>query len=75
MNLSSDEPSSEEPNSEEPKYFKNYSKILWVSNTGWYTWTNNLGYPRPQGNLPMMLSLTPSKQQSLLKSYFDVLKN
>ena len=69
------ESSSEEPtSSEEPisDINKDASKILWVSNTGWHTWTNQLGYPRPQGNIPMLLALTPQKQDSLLRAYFSV---
>lgn len=72
-------PSSEEPaSSEEPNFGtlnKDASKILWVSNTAWYTWSNQLGYPRPQGNIPMLLTLTPQKQDSLLRSYFSVYGN
>ena len=74
--FSSEEPrSSEEPaSSEEPISQINIeaSKILWVSNTAWHTWTNQLGYPRPQGNIPMLLALTPKKQDSLLRAYYHV---
>jgi hypothetical protein len=73
---SSDEPaSSEESSSEEPimnTLPADASKILWVSNTAWHTWTEQLGYPRPQGNIPMLLKLTPQKQDSLLRAYFSV---
>jgi len=48
------------------------NKILWINNSGWYTLTAQLGYPRPQGNLPMLNSLTPAKQNSLLHAYFSV---
>lgn len=54
---------------------ENKNKILWTLNTDFYTWTNTLGYPRPQGNIPMILRLTPQKQNSLLNSYFSVYGN
>ncbi len=73
----SEEPtSSEEPASSEESQTNilpiDVSKILWVSNTAWHTWTNQLGYPRSQGNIPMLLALTPQKQDSLLRAYFSV---
>jgi len=70
--------SSEEPSSEEPiinVFPAEASKILWKLNTSWCTWTDQLGYPRPQGNIPMLLTLTPHKQDSLLKAYFSVRGN
>jgi hypothetical protein len=72
--------SSEEPTSSEEQINPSLidieaSKILWVSNTSWYTWTDKIGYPRPQGNIPMLLSLTPQKQDSLLRSYFSIYGN
>ena len=48
------------------------SKILRAQNNSWGTLTNQLGYPRPQGNIPMNLALTPQKQNSLLNAYFNV---
>ncbi len=76
MNSSSEESmSSEEPvSSEEPIYKEPeiYSKILWTTNSGWYSLTKNAQYPRPQGNLPMMQFLVPQKQQSLLNAYMSV---
>lgn len=47
-------------------------KILWKMNTQFSTWTEKLGYPRPQGNLPMLPFLTNQKQESLLRAYFSV---
>ena len=65
--------SSEEPSSsEEPIINRDQYKILWTLNTSWYTWTNQLDYPRPQGKIPMLLSLTPQKQDSLLRAYYHV---
>lgn len=52
-----------------------YSKIIWGMSTQWYTITEQLGYPRPQGNLSMMNFLSESKQNSLMNSYLNVLKN
>jgi len=71
---SSSEPSSSEPSSSEPfhEINKDQYRILWKLNTQFYTWTNDLGYPRPQGNIPMLLALTPQKQDSLLRAYFSV---
>lgn len=69
----SQEPSSQEPSSEEPiEINKDANKIIWISNTSWYTWTSDLGYPRPQGNLPMINSLKSYKQKSLVNAYFNV---
>ncbi len=81
--VSSEEPTSSEPSSEEPSseesitesINKDASKILWISNTAWYTWSNQIGYPRPQGNIPMLLTLKPQKQESLLRAYFSVYGN
>ena len=74
--MNSEEPSSNEPSSNEPPgpSYKNSMShiILWTTSSGWYTWTKELGYPRPQGNLPMLQSLTPKKQQSLLNAYLSV---
>jgi len=65
--------SSEESSSEEPLVQnKDKYRILWKLNTAWYSWTNQLGYPRPQGNLPMLQTLTSQKQESLLRAYFSV---
>jgi hypothetical protein len=72
---SSEEPtSSEEPSSLEEQINKEASKILWKLNTSWYTWTNQLGYQRPQ-QLPMLIMLTPQKQESLMRAYFSVYGN
>lgn len=54
---------------------KDTNKILWTSNTAWHSWTNQLGYPRLQGNIPMLNTLTSEKQNSLLKAYFSVYGN
>jgi hypothetical protein len=62
--------SSEEPTSSDEPVI-NY-KIMWKLNTNWYSWTNQLGYPRPQGNIPMMLKLTGNKQQLLMRAYDNV---
>ena len=73
---SSDElTSSEEPvsSSDEPVTSTGIKhKILWTTSSGWYTLTNIIGYPRPQGNIPMMNALVPRKQQSLLNADLSV---
>jgi hypothetical protein len=72
-----DEPSSSDESSNESSNSNDLAnKILWVSNTAWYSWTDELGYPRPQGNIPMLVSgLRPYKQKSLLNAYLDVHAN
>lgn len=70
--------SSEKPTSSSERvhfYYKANNKILWALNPKWYTETNKLGYPRPQGNIPMMQTLTTKKQESLLQSYNSVYGN
>jgi hypothetical protein len=45
-----------------------------VSNyKNWNAITDQLTYPRPQGNVPMFLTLKNSKQKHLEHSYFSVL--
>lgn len=41
----------------------------------WNVIQSQLGYPRPQGNIPMIKRLRKCKQDSLIKAYNDVLKN
>ena len=49
--------------------------IIFNSNTMWCDQTNNLGYPRPQGNLPMLNGLVPQKKKKLITAYYSVLNN
>ncbi len=44
-------------------------------NVGWNRIQNEKGYPVPQGKMPMMQSLVPKKQHSLLLAYNEVMKN
>lgn len=59
---------------QEPK-IQNIGPIIWSYPTQWHTITNQLTYPRPQGNLPMFGVLVPSVQSNLIDSYYSVLSN
>jgi len=54
---------------EKPDY--NNNKIFWAANSGWFTWSKDLGYPRPQ-NITMYQTLTAEKQASLNRAYLSV---
>jgi hypothetical protein len=51
--------------------------IVWINldpdtATSWKDITNNLGYPRPQGNLPnFAYGLTTDSQMKLVSNYID----
>jgi hypothetical protein len=52
------------------------SKITWNISPEWNAWTNILGYPRLQGNLPNLeTGLIPSARNELLNDYAKVMKS
>lgn len=48
------------------------NKIHWGISTEWYTLTNDIGYPRLQGKIPMFNSLTDKTKSYMLKQYLNV---
>lgn len=49
------------------------AKIYWKSDPQWKTLTDDVGYPRPQGNIPMFGALVPQAQNNLMQRYMGVM--
>lgn len=50
------------------------NQVIWNYDiNGWKTLTEQLTYPRPQGNIPMFGALKESKQKKLEHGYFNVI--
>jgi hypothetical protein len=63
--------SSEEVETPTPQISWKFSSYFYT-NPAWKIITDELGYPRPQGNLPMYLFLTDAKKRSLGMAYENV---
>lgn len=58
-----------------PDHSNAANRIMWTNISQWKKEQQELGYPRPQGNVPMFLALREPKRRQLLHQYMSVLNS